>query len=117
MTAVLAFVAKRPWLAEAQVPCIPDVGAIAADAVRCLLVELETWPKPGLVSNVDPGSHDDMDADTFRKSAAAIAPYKWLGNTNQPRRSPGASVLLADPAYTTCSVRCRGLRSYRYSAS
>jgi triphosphoribosyl-dephospho-CoA synthase len=75
MTAVLAFVAKRPWLAEAQVPCIPDVGAIAADAVRCLLVELETWPKPGLVSNVDPGSHDDMDADTFRKSAAAIAPY------------------------------------------
>jgi triphosphoribosyl-dephospho-CoA synthase len=38
-------------------------------------MELETWPKPGLVSHVDNGSHDDMDAGTFRRSAAAIKPY------------------------------------------
>jgi triphosphoribosyl-dephospho-CoA synthase len=38
-------------------------------------MELETWPKPGLVSHVDRGSHSDMDADTFRRSAAAIQPY------------------------------------------
>jgi len=60
---------------EAQAPCILDVGAIAASAVHCLLLELETWPKPGLVSHVDPGSHDDMDAETLRISASAIAPY------------------------------------------
>ncbi|WP_428668524.1 triphosphoribosyl-dephospho-CoA synthase MdcB [Reyranella sp.] len=51
---------------------LPDVGAQAA---RCLLLELETWPKPGLVSHVDRGSHDDMDAGTFRASAAALGPY------------------------------------------
>ncbi len=52
-----------------------DAGAIAASAVECLLLELETWPKPGLVSHIDSGSHIDMDANTFRRSAAAIAPY------------------------------------------
>ncbi|MET0499414.1 MAG: triphosphoribosyl-dephospho-CoA synthase MdcB [Steroidobacteraceae bacterium] len=44
-------------------------------AVGCLLLELETWPKPGLVSHIDSGSHEDMDARTFRVSAKAIAPY------------------------------------------
>src|SRR5664279_3519027 len=58
---------------EAQTPC--NAGAIGDSAVSCLLMELETWPKPGLVSHVDNGSHDDMDADTFRSSAAAIKPY------------------------------------------
>jgi triphosphoribosyl-dephospho-CoA synthase len=52
-----------------------DSRRIGARAVRCLLLELETWPKPGLVSHIDSGSHVDMDADTFRRSAAAIAPY------------------------------------------
>ena len=75
MTAALALGAPRAHLSEAPAPCIRDVGAIAASAVHCLLLELETWPKPGLVSHVDPGSHDDMDADTFRISTAAIAPY------------------------------------------
>ncbi|MDM0015226.1 triphosphoribosyl-dephospho-CoA synthase MdcB [Variovorax sp. J22P168] len=49
--------------------------AIAASAVRCLLLEVATWPKPGLVSHMDSGSHDDMDAETFRRSALAISPY------------------------------------------
>ncbi|GJE48677.1 2-(5''-triphosphoribosyl)-3'-dephosphocoenzyme-A synthase [Methylobacterium tardum] len=49
-----------------------QVAALAHDA---LIGELETWPKPGLVSPVDSGSHDDMDADTLRRSAAAIRPY------------------------------------------
>ena len=53
----------------------PDGRSIAADAERALLLELETWPKPGLVSHVDRGSHDDMDAAMFRVSAAAIEPY------------------------------------------
>ncbi|QIE25909.1 2-(5''-triphosphoribosyl)-3'-dephosphocoenzyme-A synthase (plasmid) [Caballeronia sp. SBC1] len=49
--------------------------AVASYAEHCLRLELETWPKPGLVSLVDSGSHDDMDACTFARSAAAIRPY------------------------------------------
>jgi triphosphoribosyl-dephospho-CoA synthase len=52
-----------------------DGKAIAALAADSLLLELETWPKPGLVSHVDNGSHDDMDAAMFRASARAIRPY------------------------------------------
>ena len=48
---------------------------VADVAVAALLAELETWPKPGLVSHVDAGSHTDMDADTFRSSAAALRPF------------------------------------------
>jgi len=64
---------ERRHLHRAQIP--PDVSAIGAVAADCLVKELETWPKPGLVSHVDNGSHDDMDANTFRRSAAAIRPY------------------------------------------
>ncbi|MGY2048372.1 triphosphoribosyl-dephospho-CoA synthase MdcB [Methylobacterium sp. JK268] len=49
--------------------------AIATIATLCLHLELDTYPKPGLVSHVDSGSHADMDAATFRASAAAIAPF------------------------------------------
>ena len=44
-------------------------------AAAALLFELETWPKPGLVSPVDRGSHADMDAGTFRASAEALRPF------------------------------------------
>lgn len=36
--------------------------------------ELETFPKPGLVSFVDNGSHPDMDAECFLVSIKAIEP-------------------------------------------
>ncbi|MGA0596532.1 triphosphoribosyl-dephospho-CoA synthase MdcB [Enterovirga sp. CN4-39] len=52
-----------------------EAAEIAACAAQCLLLEVETYPKPGLVSHVDAGSHSDMDAATFRDSAAAITPY------------------------------------------
>jgi triphosphoribosyl-dephospho-CoA synthase len=52
-----------------------DARAIAAYAVDCLLLELETYPKPGLVSHMDRGSHTDMDADTLRRGATALGPY------------------------------------------
>jgi triphosphoribosyl-dephospho-CoA synthase len=48
---------------------------IATLAVRCLTLEAETWPKPGLVSPIDSGSHADMGIDTFRRSAVALEPY------------------------------------------
>ena len=48
---------------------------MAALAAHSLQLEIETWPKPGLVSHIDTGSHTDMDADTFRRSALAIQPF------------------------------------------
>ena len=48
------------------------IAAAAASALRC---ELDTYPKPGLVSRIDSGSHADMDAATFAASTAAIEPY------------------------------------------
>jgi triphosphoribosyl-dephospho-CoA synthase len=50
-------------------------GHVADLAKSALLAELETWPKPGLVSHMDSGSHADMDASTFEASAAAITPF------------------------------------------
>ena len=52
-----------------------DATAIADAARTSLLEELHTWPKPGLVSHVDCGAHDDMDASTFVRSVEAITPY------------------------------------------
>ena len=48
---------------------------VADAAQAALLAELETWPKPGLVSHVDSGSHTDMDASTLKASAMAITPF------------------------------------------
>jgi triphosphoribosyl-dephospho-CoA synthase len=50
-------------------------GLIAVAAVRALLEELATWPKPGLVSHVDNGSHDDMDAAMLQRSAEVLGPF------------------------------------------
>lgn len=50
-------------------------AALADLAIRCLELEATTYPKPGLVSRFDTGSHADMDIDTFRRSASAIRPY------------------------------------------
>jgi triphosphoribosyl-dephospho-CoA synthase len=43
-------------------------------AVAALREELETYPKPGLVSPGDPGAHLDMDAATF---AASLRALRW----------------------------------------
>jgi triphosphoribosyl-dephospho-CoA synthase len=53
----------------------PWAERIAAMAEHSLLLEVSTFPKPGLVSDVDNGSHTDMDAAMFRRSAAAIRPF------------------------------------------
>ena len=51
------------------------IARVATSARTSLLAELNTWPKPGLVSHVDRGNHQDMDATTFEASAAAITPF------------------------------------------
>jgi len=64
--------AARPVCAR---PARPRAAVIADLAVACLERELGTHPKPGLVSPIDSGSHADMDADTFRRSAHALRPH------------------------------------------
>jgi len=57
---------------------------IAQRAFDALLGELAAWPKPGLVSHVDSGSHTDMDAPLLEASAAALHPYfAELGRAGQ----------------------------------
>lgn len=52
-----------------------DAETAAGLAVRALLYEVCTTPKPGLVDRVNNGSHGDMDIFTFLRSAAALWPY------------------------------------------
>jgi triphosphoribosyl-dephospho-CoA synthase len=75
MTKALALRSQQERPSNARLASVHKAEVIAAIAVRCLLLELETWPKPGLVSPIDSGSHSDMDAGTFRRSAAAIHPH------------------------------------------
>ena len=70
---MLPFPAERPRGSGRVTPRAAETIAAAASA--SLLDELETWPKPGLVSHVDTGSHSDMDAGTFRRSVCAIEPF------------------------------------------
>jgi len=75
---------QRPPRHASPPPC-SDGGLRAADAcaaatvrraaVRALLAELVTYPKPGLVSLVDSGSHHDMDAGSFMRSSFALRHY------------------------------------------
>jgi triphosphoribosyl-dephospho-CoA synthase len=44
-------------------------------AKQSLQLEVRTWPKPGLISHIDNGSHTDMDAMTFHRSAEALRPF------------------------------------------
>jgi len=48
---------------------------IGRDAARALLGEIVAWPKPGLVSLIDAGSHEDMGAGHFIRSARALRHY------------------------------------------
>lgn len=49
--------------------------AIGRAATLALYDELALSPKPGLVTLVDRGSHDDMDAETFVRSLFALRGY------------------------------------------
>jgi triphosphoribosyl-dephospho-CoA synthase len=51
----------------------PD-ASLADIAVQALLDELKLFPKPGLVSPVDSGSHKDMDFELLRASALSLHP-------------------------------------------
>ena len=52
-----------------------DIKTIGALATECLKQEVLTYPKPGLVSHIDTGSHQDMDADLLGRSAEVLDPF------------------------------------------
>ncbi len=54
---------------------LPFCRQLARLAVRSLYAELVLYPKPGLVSLVDNGSHEDMNAATFMRSMFALRRY------------------------------------------
>jgi triphosphoribosyl-dephospho-CoA synthase len=62
-------------LATAKAPSCWSAAAIGRAATLALHDELALAPKPGLVSFVDSGSHDDMDAHTFMRSLFALRRY------------------------------------------
>lgn len=60
-----------------QAPAVvsPTIAGIARKAVASLHAELILYPKPGLVSLVDNGSHTDMTAVTFMRSLFTLRHY------------------------------------------
>ena len=56
-------------------------------AIKSLWHELITYPKPGLVSLIDSGSHKDMNAKTFYKSILSLRKYfyqvAYLGSAGE----------------------------------
>lgn len=112
MTALLAYDARDAYAQTVQLR--RDAGAIGDVAERCLLLELETWPKPGLVSHVDCGSHNDMDADTFRRSAAAIKPYfQELADTGSRGGSMGRLRVIGMEAEAAMLAATSGINTHR----
>lgn len=62
----------RSWRAPAR----GDVAAqIGCAVIRALYREIALYPKPGLVSPVDSGAHDDMDFGLFMRSLFALRAY------------------------------------------
>jgi triphosphoribosyl-dephospho-CoA synthase len=56
-------------------PQLAWASAIGDHAAKALIAELTAYPKPGLVSLVDNGSHEDMTARHFVRSTAALRGY------------------------------------------
>jgi triphosphoribosyl-dephospho-CoA synthase len=72
VSALASMAAERSAQRFAPRDCAATIAFVAR---RSLCLEVATWPKPGLVSYRDSGSHRDMDAGTFYRSASAIEPF------------------------------------------
>jgi triphosphoribosyl-dephospho-CoA synthase len=70
---------RRHNLSMVESPRLEEELAFAVGigrlAIHNLYAELTLYPKPGLVSLVDNGSHDDMTAATFMRSLFALRHY------------------------------------------
>lgn len=84
-----------------------DAAAAAQQAVRAILYEVATTPKPGLVDRCNSGSHTDMNFFTFMDSAASLYPYfeacARAGQASADRPAPETKPPL--PRSTPCFSR------------
>ena len=69
------FMVRKSLVSELGAVSEPGPEQIAFDVESALLEELATYPKPGLVSHVDSGSHKDMDAKCFADSIVSLRGY------------------------------------------
>lgn len=67
------FCAEQPGCNNKDLSCFAEETAVRA--LKALLFEVITTPKPGLVDADNNGSHKDMNITAFFDSAAAITPY------------------------------------------
>jgi triphosphoribosyl-dephospho-CoA synthase len=70
-----AAIATAPAPTRTRFALNPEPGRVAFAATLALHDELALYPKPGLVSFVDNGSHDDMTAHTFLRSISSLRDY------------------------------------------
>lgn len=55
-----------------------EAWRIGEAMVKSILLEVSSYPKPGLVSSISMGSHQDMNIITFMVGSASIAPAFYL---------------------------------------
>ena len=89
--------------------------ALADRAVSALLDELDTYPKPGLVSRVDSGAHADMDYDLMLRSAESLrAPFVAVAGAGRAGASfRGVLVPLGIEAERTMLAATGGVNTHR----
>lgn len=87
------------------------IGELAGTALE---MELALNPKPGLVTPLSRGSHEDMDESTFRASIAALRPYfidcARLGAAGADFSSLQARGLIAEAAMFAAT---RGINTHK----
>ena len=104
----------RPVQAADTAHLMAAADAIADLAAHCLLLEVETWPKPGLVSHIDSGSHLDMDAAMFRRSTDAIRPYlRALAEAGAQGRGMGRLRVIGLEAEAAMFTATQGVNAHR----
>lgn len=103
-----------PW-AEAHLPGFPQhASATARAATQALHDELALYPKPGLVSFQDTGSHTDMDAAMFFRSLSCLRHYFRATTLAGSRGATFAELeTLGIAAEQRMLVRTQGVNTHR----
>ncbi len=94
---------------------------LADQAVKAMLNEVVTWPKPVLVDPVEHRAHPDMDVFTFIQSATSLRPYFKQAATaglNFPTEQPAPLFfnqlrLLGQRAETTMFKATAGVNTHK----
>jgi triphosphoribosyl-dephospho-CoA synthase len=96
-------------------PCgAHDAAATGRWASECLKLEVATYPKPGLVSHVDPGAHQDMDAALFNASADTLQAYfADLAEAGAAGAAMGRLRVIGLAAERAMLARTRGVNTHR----